>query len=311
MKKAKKVILIVILIPVIAVFGSIALFYFIKVCPINDHLVDTMYVDSPEGLRLRYSPGLGSSTICVLPHRFPVKVVDASNEVTIDNTTAPWFQIVVPRYQWSGDYPEYGWVFGGYLNENQPDFIIPETARQLERYLSFSHWWVNGTPYEFQFKQSGEYWRGVPGSGIGETGKWKALTDNKIELLCNFIMEENEINETSELYVQVIDEYTFKINSDIHLSGFGKNDTYFVEGYEDSSILGSEYLYSKDSFGKTILEQSNICDEFIPYAIAAGVSAEGTKYEQMYHDYWSPIIKNGQRSYYINFLIDSIYALFN
>jgi hypothetical protein len=29
--------------------------------------------------------------------------------------TAPWGEILIPRYEWKNEEPEYGWVFGGYV----------------------------------------------------------------------------------------------------------------------------------------------------------------------------------------------------
>ncbi|MBR4789291.1 MAG: hypothetical protein IK024_00185, partial [Treponema sp.] len=41
----------------------------------NGKVIDTMYVDSPEGLRVRSAPSLKSNRICGLTHRLPVKIV--------------------------------------------------------------------------------------------------------------------------------------------------------------------------------------------------------------------------------------------
>ena len=44
-----------------------------------------------------------------------VKVVAIGKEDTIDGITAPWVEILIPRYEWKGEKAEYGWVFGGYV----------------------------------------------------------------------------------------------------------------------------------------------------------------------------------------------------
>ena len=79
-------------------------------------VIDTMYVDSEDGLKVRDYPSLKSKRICGLPHRLPVKVVAVGKEETIDGISAPWIEILVPSYEWKSGEPEYGWVFGGYVS---------------------------------------------------------------------------------------------------------------------------------------------------------------------------------------------------
>ena len=105
-------------------------------------VIDTMYVDSEDGLRARDLPSLKSARLCALPHRLPVKVVAVGREETIDGITAPWVEILLPRYEWKGEEAEFGWVFGGYLSGEQPDFTKPpKTAKELQDYLSSIDAW--------------------------------------------------------------------------------------------------------------------------------------------------------------------------
>ncbi len=103
-------------------------------------LIDIMYVDSEDGLKVRDAPSLKSNRICGLPHRLPVKIVAIGKEETIDGFTDPWVEILLPRYEWKTTEPEYGWVFGGYIQNNQPEFTVPQTAQQLEDYLKRANW---------------------------------------------------------------------------------------------------------------------------------------------------------------------------
>ena len=41
----------------------------------NGKVIDTMFVDSENGLRVRDKPSLKSKRLCVLLYRFPVKIV--------------------------------------------------------------------------------------------------------------------------------------------------------------------------------------------------------------------------------------------
>ena len=115
-------------------------------------VIDTMFIDSPEGLRVRDKPSLKSNRLCSVPHRLPVKIVAIGKEEKIDCITAPWVEILVPRYEWKGENPEYGWVFGGYLKEKQPEFIKPATKEELKNYLTSFFYWVKLSEREWQEK---------------------------------------------------------------------------------------------------------------------------------------------------------------
>ena len=106
----------------------------------NAKVLDTMYVNSQDGLRVRDLPSLNSNRLCGLTHHLPVKVVAVGKEDTIDGISAPWVEILIPPYEWKGNDPEYGWVFGGYLSKVQPDFVKPKNAAQLEQYLKSGRW---------------------------------------------------------------------------------------------------------------------------------------------------------------------------
>lgn len=91
-------------------------------------VIDTMYVDSVDGLRVRDKPSLKSNRLCALTHRLPLKVVAIGQEETIDGITAPWVEILIPRYEWKDEKAEYGWAFGAYLSEKQPKYQIGDTG---------------------------------------------------------------------------------------------------------------------------------------------------------------------------------------
>ena len=113
-------------------------------------VIDTMYVDSEDGLRARDFPSLKSARLCALPHRLPVKVVAVGREETIDGMTAPWVEILLPRYEWKGEEAEFGWVFGGYLSEQQPKFKKPRTKEELKNYLTSFWTWKQVAEYDWK-----------------------------------------------------------------------------------------------------------------------------------------------------------------
>lgn len=122
-------------------------------------VIDTMYVDSEDGLRARDYPSLKSSRLCSLPHRLPVKVVAVGREETIDGMTAPWVEILLPRYEWKGEEAEFGWVFGGYLSGEQPEFKKPRTKEELKRYLTSFFYWVELTESEWKEEETEDYFK--------------------------------------------------------------------------------------------------------------------------------------------------------
>ncbi len=102
----------------------------------NGKVIDTMYVDSEDGLKVRDYPSLKSNRLCGLPNRIQVKVIAIGKEETIDGITAPWVEILIPRYEWKGDEAEFGWVFGGYLcNSRNLKHDLP-----LELRLQVKNW---------------------------------------------------------------------------------------------------------------------------------------------------------------------------
>ena len=121
---------------------------------------DTMYIDSPEGLRVRDKPSLKSNKICGLTHRLSVKVVAIGKEETIDGITAPWVEILIPRYEWKNDEAEFGWVFGGYLSEKRPKFTAPRNSQELKDYLCAFPCWSSskGSAFHYHFSPDGKFW---------------------------------------------------------------------------------------------------------------------------------------------------------
>ena len=55
----------------------------------NGKVIDTVYVDSEDGLKVRDYPSLKSNRICGLSHKMRLQVVAVGKEETIDNITDP------------------------------------------------------------------------------------------------------------------------------------------------------------------------------------------------------------------------------
>mgnify|MGYP003322020599 CR=1 FL=1 len=88
-----------------------------------------MYVDSPEGLKVRDKAGLDGTRISGLTHLQKVKVAEKGAKATIDGIASNWIKIEIPSTEWTSNKPSYGWVFGGYLKSvrNEPSVIKSES----------------------------------------------------------------------------------------------------------------------------------------------------------------------------------------
>ena len=283
----------------------------------NGKVIDTMYVDSKDGLRVRDYPSLKSNKICSLTHRFPVKVVAVGKEETIDGITAPWVEILIPCccYEWKSDEAEFGWVFGAYLSEKQPKFIAPENEEELKQYLGYIELFdeyeydnKSGEYYKFIFFYNYEamkgFWRGRNGStSIGVGGNWYAVSNNKI-LLWN-----KENDDTQVLSCVFEDDGSFYYdNGEITKYCYPSFPEWYVRARSDYGQIRRYYswerLYQTSDNGNFLVYCANLdhwsdknCTqiEIISELIRFGFSAKGTKYEQQYHDYWNPIMAEHQK----------------
>lgn len=81
-----------------------------------------MYVNSREGLNVRKSPSLSAEKIGALKYGEYIGVVEEGEIVTIDGIKARWAKIIIDHdgNDAAEDYNNYGWVFGGYLQEKCP-----------------------------------------------------------------------------------------------------------------------------------------------------------------------------------------------
>ena len=80
-------------------------------------LKNVMSINSLEGLRVRKAPSLNAEKICSLPYQLNVVLTCLGPEDEIDGIKSAWCEILLPKYLWSGNEPEFGWVFGGYLED--------------------------------------------------------------------------------------------------------------------------------------------------------------------------------------------------
>lgn len=298
----------------------------------NGKVIDTMYVDSEDGLRVRDYPSLKSNRLCGLTHRFPVKVVAIGKEETIDGITAPWVEILIPSHEWkSKKTAEYGWVFGGYLSAKQPEFKIPQNKDQLTQYLESSFWYLyweyggtgdcrygyfeNGKIYavEQNWQKSNYYLNEMKYlvtfsavSGINyyssEYSFWMPPSVYVKENVQQFLFKKGTFEITT------IDDYWFT-----NRYGLACEDDFVWEFMPNRIFLGRlgsgvifdslEMLYNKRMYaiirGKNAIQwladENALTDEFAKKCIEMGISAVDTSYYEDYRKYWDPIMKEHQK----------------
>lgn len=267
----------------------------------NGKVIDTMYVDSEDGLKVRDYPSLKSNRLCGLTHRFSVKVVAIGKEETIDGITAPWIEILIPRYEWKSEEPEYGWVFGGYLSKEQPKFFAPRNSEELKKYLCAFPCWSSskGSAFHYHFSPNGEFWCGAHEKGEITTGTYSVSGKKSVYINAIFEGLGESVNMSGSLNIDVINEYSFTATGSIFNYHDGATFSgYFSPMYEEdffkqrymyndygTTLYKYEYEYLKNLFeSKLLIEQ-----------IKSGVSAEGSDYEKQYHDYWDLIMVEHQK----------------
>ena len=260
-------------------------------------VIDTMYINSQEGLRVRENPSIKANKLCSVPYRIPVKIIAVGKESTIDGISEPWIEILIPKFLQEKAETKFGWVFGGYLSKDCPQINTTKwTAEVLENYLSSTVWdeYENDETcnYIFRFdKADHRFWRGKEGSGIGEGGTWKAISKNTVEFHTSYVMEE-DANDSWSL------EFTFRPDGSFYYSGKDEN-FYCYPSYNDetdpyyaTSYKGNYITHFQDLYWSPYNVQTK--DEIIQEAIEDGISCEGTKYENEYREYWDPIMKEHQ-----------------
>ncbi len=146
----------------------------------NNPTIDLMYVDSPEGLRIRNQPSLNSEKIGVLYDRMIVKVIEIGELTTIDGIKSNWIKILIPIDTIKNNEKTYGWVFGGYLSKSLKQFTtVNWTDLDLKRYISRFAWVQDNHHYYENFSSDGKYTLKGIERGIFSEGTYDVSLKNK------------------------------------------------------------------------------------------------------------------------------------
>ena len=265
----------------------------------NEKLIKTMYVNSPEGLKVRDNPSLSAKRLCGLVNAMPVKIVEIGSETEIDGIKDNWVKILVPAYLWKNETPEYGWVFGGYLSEQKIKYDLTSTVDIKNLLMSKS--WIDEKYSAFlkTFCKDGTFAFSKLAAGGGDSGEFSIKDANTLVIKGKFYDEYGISKEyTNSLSIKIIDENRIEINGEYYVPyidalsyplevGNHQIIDFIYGDYDEKSIYDFIFLKNPYNHEYSEKEKTEIADKLIKY----GVDASGTKYEQAYDAYWSSIIK--------------------
>lgn len=179
-----------------------------------------MYVNSPEGLRIRQTPSLDSARIGVYLYGQRI-VVDKRSDapVTIDGITDYWYQ--THHVYFENKYYDSAWVFGGYLSESLP-LDLPVVLGLWEE--ENNEWII------YYFSPANNYSKGRKESEWFDIGKWE-LHENSLRLIIDSGAYEKLDNpETVEVTLVTVDRNHIRLE-------YPNGERYNLVRSEDPSVL--------------------------------------------------------------------------
>ena len=261
--------------------------------------IDHLYVNSPEGLRIRSTPDLSGKKAGVLFDRMSVKVISVGPQVTIDGIKSNWIKILLPVETLKKDQKVYGYVFGGYLTDSLKPFSTAGwTDADLSRYLSRFPW-VSGTRTFREFNADGKYFTGLLESGAGGSGSYTASIKNKtIKVIVAYGDEEGMGPSVKEVYsIKEIKEDSVVLiyeDEEILLKPAFTNSVYYwsltsektsIYDFIESSYNALFFPFASDMIKSIIGDEEKT--EFINNLIKTGIKLDIEGYDEKYRQYWN------------------------
>ena len=264
-------------------------------------IIDNMYVNSGDGLRVRDKPGLtGTNKIVSLPHGVIVKIVSIGQEESIDDLYAPWIEILIPSYLWKSGKPEFGWVYGGYLSKERPTRTFHKLyGKDLKCYLTSVESWAPDGLTQIKFYSNYTFWYasdkhyGMPPL----EGKWE-VKGNSI------ILYHSDKPDNDYLKVLNVEKGYFEVSGATYVD----NGKYYADFYEaaekNNSLIDTEiFYYLKDydfvdssfymGYSRSGIVEKLIIRGFRPYEQVENPNL--IQYMMKYRAYWDPIMAEHQK----------------
>ncbi len=264
----------------------------------NNKNIEYLYVNSPEGLRIRNKPTLSGSKIGVLYDRMKVKIISVGDETTIDGIKSNWVQILLPIETIKSKENVYGWIFGGYLTDKLEPFSTKKwTDNDLQRYLCRFPW-VTGTRSYYQFDQDNTYMMGYLESSASGNGKYTvSIKDKTITVKASYGDDEYESKVKTEIYkITNIEEdkISLKIdNSEFTLRPALTHDYFYgpltSEKFNPGSFELPSYNALMFSFSSDLIktiDSKNFIKNCTHNFIKMGIFIENEEYLKEYNAYW-------------------------
>ena len=264
----------------------------------NNKHIEHLYVNSPEGLRIRNKPTLSGSKIGVLYDRMKVKIISVGEETTIDGIKSNWVQILLPLETIKSNKNVYGWIFGGYLTDKLEPFSTKKwTDNDLQRYLCRFPW-VTGTRKYYKFDLDNSYNMGLLESSAGGNGKYfVSIKDKTITVKASYGDEEYESEVKTEIYKILSieeDKITLTINnSEFTLRPAFTHDYFYGpltnEKFQPDSFELPSYNALMFSFSSNLIkniEAKNFIINCTPNFIKMGILIDDEEYLKEYNAYW-------------------------
>lgn len=273
----------------------------------NGKLLDVMYIQSEDGLRVRKNPDLKSEKRITLPYRLPVKIVAIGKEATIDGINSNWVEIFIPR-TFKID-TQFGWVFGGYLSKEQPVYIPPKGRKAFKDFLqSCLFEQIDGAKYIYFSEKDGKLLfnlnSGFPGTSLIIDADVTILDDRsfKIESKNNSYVTWADLS-----YIITISDFTATncvfsavefYGSDMQLHKIEPLKMRYEVG---EAVMGDFHVFDMKNALDYVSWDSNIRKYGLP---CVDLDNETTKhymelyaesFMKQYRDYWDPIVEEHQK----------------
>ena len=261
----------------------------------NNQLLRIMYVNSIEGLRVREKPDLNSKKICTLPYRMVIKIVKIEEEVVIDGIKDPWVKILLPRNEWNDDVQKYGYVFGGYLEKQQPAFDVNKV--NIENFITQCDWCSERGAVCFY---PNHYCLGLNYDSEWHDGKWNYDYSKKI-IYVDWNSPYDDTIQRVEYSVKILDENHLELNGIKRVSSivnnlrfYNRNTNAWKPSLKNAENFNLQNIYFQGgNFIISELKQLDILEENKSYLIESGIFSE--IYKKEYDEYWYSVIKNMEK----------------
>lgn len=264
----------------------------------NGEVIDIVYVNSVDGLRVRDYPSLKSNKLCVLSHKMRLQIVAIGKEETIDGITEPWVEILIPNFYWKNkDVPEYGWVFGGYLSKDWPEGGIKFKSLQekKEYLLQNNYFWSNG-PYFLKLNRDGTFIDFVDGAPKSGSGTWTLDQNDNLILI-----RDNSYGSPEKYHILKYDYGFFEADEFVNYTTyeciFGLRIDWDYLDYPDLRYNKKMYYlydYAREFLFAASFDRYDLIKCGIPPKENSSSVTVQERYD-LYKKYWAPIKKEHQK----------------